>query len=104
VRSLKIDLLGKSFLNFSRRAREDIAYSTDFDAFCATEREWLVDYAFFLALLEENGYSERWDEWREEHRNLDSAREWIAAQPQKKHAQFGERARFYRYVQWIAHS
>ena len=33
VRSLKIDLLGKSFVNFSKRAGEDAAYSTGFDAF-----------------------------------------------------------------------
>ena len=104
VRSIKIALLGKSFVNFSRRAREDAAYSRDFDAFCANEGAWLVDYAFFRALMEENGNSERWDQWREEHRNAASARDWLAAQSQKKQASFGERARFYRYVQWIAHS
>src|SRR5438477_11153180 len=102
VRSLKIALLGKSFVNFSRRAGDDAAYSTDFDAFCETEGEWLVDYAFFRALMEENGNSERWDEWREEHRNADSARDWLATQSQTRQARFGERARCYRYVQWIA--
>jgi 4-alpha-glucanotransferase len=104
VRSLKIALLGKSFVNFSRRAGKETAYSTDFDAFCEAEGGWLADYSFFRALMEENGNSERWDEWREEHRNPDSAREWIAEQPQKKQAQLGERVRFYRYVQWIAYS
>src|SRR5436190_1053948 len=88
VRRLKIALLGKSFVNFSRRARESAAYSRDFDAFCETEAAWLVDYAFFRALMEENGNSERWDEWREEHRNTDSARDWLAAQSQKKRARF----------------
>jgi len=104
VRSLKIALLRKAFVNFSRRAGEDAAYSTGFDAFCANEGAWLVDYAFFRALMEENGNSERWDQWREEHRSADSARDWLAAQSQKKQAKFGERARFYQYVQWIAHS
>ena len=104
VRRLKITLLEKSFANFSRRTREHPAYSTDFDVFCETEAAWLMDYSFFRALMEENGNSERWDQWREEHRNLDSARDWLAAQSEKKQAGLGERVRFYRYVQWIAHS
>ena len=104
VRSLKIDLLGKSFVNFSRRAGEDAAYATGFDAFCEAEGAWLVDYAFFRTLMEENGNKETWDQWQEEHRNVDAARDWLAAQSPEKQARFDERARFYRYVQWIAHS
>jgi len=104
VGRLKITLLEKSFANFSRRTREHPAYSTDFDVFCETEAAWLADYSFFRALMEENGNSERWDQWREEHRNLDSAHDWLAAQSEKKQAGLGERVRFYRYVQWIAHS
>ena len=104
VRTLKIDLLGRSFANFSRRAGNDAAHTTDFNAFCESEQAWLVDYAFFRALMEENGNSERWDLWREEHRTADSARDWLAAQSSEKQAWFDERARFYRYVQWIAHS
>jgi 4-alpha-glucanotransferase len=104
VRSLKIDLLEKSFVNFSRRAGEDAAYTTGFDAFCETEGAWLEDYAFFRALMEENGNKETWDQWQEEHRTADSARDWLTAQSLEKQARFDERARFYRYVQWIAHS
>jgi 4-alpha-glucanotransferase len=104
VRRLKIDLLEKSFVNFSRRAGEDAAYATGFDVFCEAEGAWLVDYAFFRALMEENGNKETWDHWQHEHRTADSARAWLAAQPPEKQGQFDERVRFYRYVQWIAHS
>jgi len=102
VRRLKIDLLGKSFANFSRRAKENSAHAKGLDDFCATERSWLADYAFFRALMEENGNSERWDHWREEHRTADSAREWLAAQRAEVRRRFSERESFYKYVQWVA--
>jgi 4-alpha-glucanotransferase len=104
VRQLKIDLLGKSFANFLRRIGDDPAYATSFEAFCEAEGAWLVDYAFFRALMEENGNSERWNQWREEHRAADSARAWLAIQSPEKQARFDERVMFYRYVQWIAHT
>jgi 4-alpha-glucanotransferase len=104
VRSLKIDLLEKSFVSFSRRVGKDAEHATGFDSFCEAEGAWLVDYAFFRALMEENGNKETWDRWQPEHRTADSARDWLAAQSPEKQARFDERARFYRYVQWIAHS
>jgi 4-alpha-glucanotransferase len=99
---LKIALLGKAFSNFSRRSQEDPAATAAFEAFCENERAWLVDYAFFRALMEENGGSERWDYWRQEHRNADSARDWLAAQTAKVRRQFSERESFFKYVQWVA--
>lgn len=102
VRRLKIALLEKAFGNFSRRGEEAPEDMAAFDAFCESESTWLVDYAFFRALMEENGGSERWDHWREEHRNADLARDWLAAQTAEMQARFAERSRFYRYVQWVA--
>lgn len=104
VRRLKIALLAKAFANFSRRIQDDPNYSADFEAFCQTEKRWLEEYAFFRALMEQNGNRERWDHWREEHREVDSARNWLAAQSQEGRDRFHERTRFYCYVQWIAHS
>lgn len=104
VRRLKIELLERSFLNFSRRASEHSAHANGFDAFCEAEAAWLDDYAFFRALMEKNGDRETWDQWQEPHRTSDSAREWLAAQSREKQILFDERVRFYRYVQWIAHS
>ncbi|HMG05048.1 MAG TPA: 4-alpha-glucanotransferase [Chthoniobacterales bacterium] len=103
VRTLKFDLLGKAFANFSERARADAKYAAAFDAFCEAEGAWLVDYAFFRALMDENGNHETWDQWPEEHRSTDSARDWLAALSPERQAGFDKRARFYRYVQWIAH-
>ena len=102
VRSLKMELLGRSFASFSRRAGADPADTTSFDAFCGGEGAWLADYAFFRALMEENGNSERWDQWREEHRTTDSARAWLAAQSVEVRRRFSERESFSKYVQWVA--
>jgi 4-alpha-glucanotransferase len=104
VRKLKIELLERSFLNFSQRASKHAGHANGFDAFCEAEAAWLDDYAFFRALMEENGDRETWDQWQEPHRTSDSAREWLAAQSREKQILFDQRVRFYRYVQWIAHS
>ena len=103
VRALKFGLLEKAFARFSQRSFEDESYAASFDSFCESESGWLGDYAFFRALMEENGNRETWDQWREEHRDAESARDWLAAQPSEKQRQFDERTKFYRYVQWIAH-
>ena len=102
VRRLKFELLGKAFASFSRRGEADPGCATSFDSFCAAEGAWLLDYAFFRALMEENGNSERWDQWREEHRTADLARDWLAAQTTEVRRRFSERESFFKYVQWVA--
>jgi 4-alpha-glucanotransferase len=99
VRSLKMALLGKAYRRFAERKDNDTA---EFDAYCESESDWLNDYSFFRALMTENGGRETWDQWQEEHRHIASAREWLAAQRPEKQAAFNDRARFYRYIQWIA--
>jgi 4-alpha-glucanotransferase len=103
VRALKFGLLQKAYAQFSRRRSEDESSTASFDAFCQSEGVWLGEYAFFRALMEENGNRETWDQWPDEHRGADSARDWLAAQSPEKQQQFDERTKFYRYVQWIAH-
>jgi 4-alpha-glucanotransferase len=44
----KHELLRRSFDRFQRRASRDLCQN--FEAFCAEQREWLADYALFLAL------------------------------------------------------
>ena len=102
VRRLKIALLEKAFANFSRRGQKDPGDTAAFDAFCENEAAWLADYAFFRALMEENGNSERWDHWREEHRTAESACAWLAAQKAEVRRRFSERESFFKYVQWVA--
>jgi 4-alpha-glucanotransferase len=98
VRRLKMALLEKAYRHFAQNNEGQEA----FKVFCRTEAPWLDDYSFFRVLMEKNGGHETWDRWPEEHRRLDSAREWLRSQPEKTRAQFQEREKFYRYVQWIA--
>src|SRR6202140_3039040 len=102
VRALKFSLLEKAYARFSRRASENESYAASFDSFCEEEGGWLGDYAFFRALMEENETRERWDQWREEHRNPDSAGEWLRAQTAEVRQRFSKRESFFKYVQWVA--
>jgi 4-alpha-glucanotransferase len=99
VRRLKMALLEKAHRRFLQRKE---AEKVEFKAFCDTEAEWLNDYAFFRALMDENGGRETWDRWRKEHRGPDSAREWLAAQTAEARERFAERESFFKYVQWVA--
>jgi 4-alpha-glucanotransferase len=99
VRRLKMALLEKAYHRFVQGSD---ASAADFSTFCETEREWLNDYAFFRALMEENGGRETWDQWQEEHRELERARAWLAAQPSEGRQRFSERESFFKYVQWVA--
>jgi 4-alpha-glucanotransferase len=99
VRRLKMALLEKAYRCFVQREEEEKAA---FKSFCGTEAEWLNDYAFFRALMDENDGRETWDRWREEHRDPDSAREWLAAQAAAEQERFSGRESFFRYVQWVA--
>jgi 4-alpha-glucanotransferase len=99
VRQAKMALLEKAHSCFARREAKDAAA---FDAFCTDEAAWLTDYAFFRALMEENGGKEIWDEWREEHRRPEAARDWLRAQPAEVQQRFSRRESFFKYVQWVA--
>jgi len=98
VRRLKMALLEKAYQRFAQKDDR----KAEFDVFCDAEAEWLNDYAFFRALMEENGGRETWDQWREEHRGADLAREWLAAQAPEVEERFPERESFFKYVQWVA--
>jgi 4-alpha-glucanotransferase len=102
VRRLKMSLLEKSFAAFTRRMAEDSAYATAFVSFCESERGWLAEYAFFRALMEENGNTETWDRWPEEHGSGEMARAWLAEQTPDKQRRFASRESFFKYVQWVA--
>src|SRR6202040_4035731 len=56
VKKLKRRLLEKAFVNFCAHASRD--RQSKFRNFCDQESAWLNDYAFFRALVEENGESE----------------------------------------------
>src|ERR1700730_18450681 len=102
VKKLKRRLLEAAFLNFGRTAEEH--RKADFHACVEQESVWLEDYTFFRALMEENGGSEAWDQWRPEHQTSERARAWLRELPSDQNAAFGQREIFFSYVQWIAHS
>ena len=104
VRKLKRALLEKAFARYRTRRAGNAALVAEFDAFCANENAWLHDYVFFRALMEENGGTEAYDYWREEHRSIPSARAWLMDQPDDVRQRFEEREFFFRYVQWIAYA
>ena len=99
VKKLKRRLLEKAFANFSA-ASED--RRSRFRKFREQKAVWLNDYAFFRALMEENGENEAWDKWPKEHQHIETARAWLNRQSPEKKKQFSERQNFFRYVQWIA--
>jgi 4-alpha-glucanotransferase len=99
VKKLKRKLLELAFGNFQRDGTE--ARRNEFRTF--VERElWLNDYSFFRALMEENGGVETWDQWREEHRTIERAREWLRDLPPHGRESLAKRQDFFHYVQWIA--
>src|SRR4051794_7790304 len=56
VRRLKLALLTKDYARFAQKGEG----RTSFETFCNAEAQWLDDYAFFRALMEENGGRETW--------------------------------------------
>src|SRR4051812_49248597 len=98
VRRLKMALLEKAYRRFAERTERP----AEFDAFCETEHAWLNDYAFFRALMEENGGREKWDQWPEEQQRPGAAREWFKAQSAELQQRFSKRESFFKYVQWVA--
>ena len=101
VKELKRRLFEKAFANFSAHASTERL--SEFQTFRETEGDWLRDYAFFRALVEENNGSAAWDQWRPEHRALDTARKWLHDVPPDRQTALNERENFFCYIQWIAH-
>ncbi len=110
VKKLKRRLLEKAFGDFSANASKDRPASAEatsgrqsqFQKFCEQKAAWLNEYAFFRALMEENGENEAWDKWPKEHQHVETARAWLDRQSPEKKRQFRDRENFFRYVQWIA--
>jgi 4-alpha-glucanotransferase len=100
VRKLKRALLEKAFARFTAGGGDPAGFA----AFVEKEKPWLEDYAFFRALMEENGGTEAWDYWPEEHRSVAGARTWLNSQPAEMQERFARNEQFFRYVQWIAYS
>ncbi len=103
VRKVKNALLEKAFAHFQQRTLDDETVARPFENFCRDHASWLENYSFFRALMEKNRGHETWDRWREEHRSLGTARDWLEKLGPTRRKKFETRMRFFCYVQWIAH-
>jgi len=101
VKRLKLRLLEAAFTSFGDTGSDE--RKQDFHLFVENESKWLRDYTLFRVLIEENHGSEAWDQWPEEHRMVERAREWLLHLPAERREGIGERRIFFCYVQWIAH-
>ena len=92
----KLDLLGRSFLQFQQRQSQ---YKRDAEAFFLDQEGWLDDYALFMALKEHYG-GKPWTRWETEHRDRDPA----ALDAFQKEYRFAvQRQKYFQYVfhsQW----
>jgi len=103
VRALKRALLERAFVRFEARRLADESAVAGFQDFLEGERDWLDDYVFFRALMEENDGREAWDQWPLEHQSMATARRWFEMETPETQARFAQRQAFFRYVQWVAY-
>jgi 4-alpha-glucanotransferase len=101
VKKLKRSLMEKAFANFSARANED--RRLEFRKFCEEQVAWLLDYALFRVLMEENDNSAAWNRWPVQHQSIEPARTWLSELPRDRQVALTARQEFFCYVQWIAH-
>jgi 4-alpha-glucanotransferase len=101
VKELKQRILERAFANFSTRADEK--RQSQFERFCQEEASWLRDYGLFRVLIEQNNGSAAWTQWKQQHQNIESARNWLRDLPQEKKSTVTHRLDFFCYVQWLAH-
>jgi len=103
VKPLKLRLLEAAFDNFSKT---DLGRNTSraraFRAWVAAQAAWIEGYAVFRVLMDENKVNERWDLWPEEQRTHSGAAAWLGRQPAGARKRIERRARFYKWVQWVA--
>jgi 4-alpha-glucanotransferase len=102
VKPLKRKLIEAAFGRFRRASAADSERGREFDSFCESQGSWLSDYALFRTLMDENGGRETWDQWPEEQRSVESARDWLQTVDPAKRKRFDELQTFFKYVQWIA--
>lgn len=77
-----------------KRAAARFGGSEEFDAFCASEKGWLDDYALFMALKDAHGHK-AWNEWDADLR-LRKAKALAAARREHRDA-----IRAHQFVQWV---
>lgn len=105
VRSLKRKLLKLAYGRFCETVlgRVDIR-AADFEAFCEAEASWLNDYCLFRLLMDREGGSQVWQNWRPEYQSKASALAAIVEEAKVRPEAIDRELRYYAYVQWIAYT
>lgn len=100
VKPLKWRLMERAFARFESATVP--ARREAFEEFQRTQAGWLGGYTFFRALMEQQGGSEKFDEWPPEIRSIAKAVEWRNGLDVVEGKLFDRRRRFFAYAQWIA--
>ncbi|MEM7602848.1 MAG: 4-alpha-glucanotransferase, partial [Verrucomicrobiota bacterium] len=104
VRRLKHELLHAAYDRFMTNTYGQVDLRADeFERFCASEASWLNDYCVFRFLMDEEGGSQVWSEWREEFQTYEGAVAFLQARAESDAAAIDRSLRYYAYVQWIAY-
>ncbi|MBN9393918.1 MAG: 4-alpha-glucanotransferase [Candidatus Melainabacteria bacterium] len=101
VKSLKLNLLHDCWESFKKfEGQGDDSQFKSFEKFELDEKDWLQPYSVFRVLVEQNHGNVCWTMWPKEYQDPESALQSIYQQS----TDLLNRARFYRYVQWVAFS
>jgi len=95
VAPFKTALLEKAFRTFARRGGNHINYEN----FCQEEKQWLGDYALFMAIKEDNGHKP-WHRWPNELARRDGSALSYAAAKLAERIEFYKFSQFYFFRQW----
>lgn len=103
VRPIKHALLRKAYERFCDTVLNHVdTRAASFDDFCRVEAAWLNDYCLFRFLMDREGGSQVWQQWREEYQDRATALASIIDEAKSSPDEIDRELRYYAYVQWIA--
>ena len=103
VRSLKHKLLRRAYDHFRTKVIGHVDTRADaFEKFCRSEAPWLNDYCLFRLLMEREGGSQVWQQWRAEYQDRNRALESIVTEAESRPDEIDGELQYYAYVQWVA--
>lgn len=104
VRNLKGRLLKIAYESFCNKVLGRVdTRAADFEVFCQEESLWLNDYCVFRLLMDREGGSQVWQQWREEYQDKGRALAAIVEEAKTRAGEIDRELRYYAYVQWVAY-
>jgi len=105
VRELKQKLLKTAYKSFCSNVLGRVdTRAAEFEAFCQVEASWLNDYCLFRLLMDREGGSQVWQQWREVYQDKSRALAAIVEEAKSRPEAIDRELRYHAYVQWIAFS